>query len=64
MFDAMRFVAPLAWVPPAALWFGTGIGGPLLFIFVDAFAPCVISAYCGARLMEGRLVEAADLPGP
>jgi len=26
LFDALRFVAPIAWVPFAALWFGTGIG--------------------------------------
>jgi taurine transport system permease protein len=63
LFDAMRFVAPLAWVPLAALWFGTGIGGPLLIIFVGAFAPCVISAYRGARLVETRLVEAAQTLG-
>ena len=25
-FEAVRFVAPIAWVPFAALWFGTGIG--------------------------------------
>lgn len=63
LFDSIRFVAPLAWVPLAALWFGTGIGGPLLIIFVGSFAPCVISAYRGARLMEPRLVEAAQTMG-
>ena len=26
LFEAFRFVAPIAWVPFAALWFGTGIG--------------------------------------
>lgn len=63
LFDSIRFVAPLAWVPLAALWFGTGIGGPLLIIFVGSFAPCVISAYRGARLVEERLVEAAQTLG-
>ena len=63
LFDSIRFVAPLAWVPLAALWFGTGIGGPLLIIFVGSFAPCVISAYRGARLVEPRLVEAAQTTG-
>ncbi len=63
LFDAIRFVAPLAWVPLAALWFGTGIGGPLLIIFVGSFAPCVISAYRGARLVEPRFVEAAQTLG-
>lgn len=63
LFDAIRFVAPLAWVPLAALWFGTGIGGPLLIIFVGAFAPCVISAYRGARLVEPRFIEASQTLG-
>lgn len=63
LFDSIRFVAPLAWVPLAALWFGTGIGGPLLIIFVGSFAPCLISAYRGARLVEPRLVEAAQMMG-
>ena len=32
LLEAVRFVAPIAWVPFAALWFGTGIGGPTLVI--------------------------------
>lgn len=59
LFDAIRFVAPLAWVPLAALWFGTGIGGPLLIIFVGSFAPCLIGAYRGARMVERRFIDAA-----
>ncbi|MFM9942305.1 MAG: ABC transporter permease [Hyphomicrobiaceae bacterium] len=63
LFDAIRFVAPLAWVPLAALWFGTGIGGPLLIIFVGSFAPCVISAYRGARLVDRNFIEAGRTQG-
>lgn len=63
LFDAIRFVAPLAWVPLAALWFGTGIGGPLLIIFVGSFAPCVISAYRGVRLADKNFVEAGRTLG-
>jgi NitT/TauT family transport system permease protein len=63
VFEALRFVAPIAWVPFAALWFGTGIGGPILIIFSGAFPPCLINAYRGALLVEGRLVEAARTLG-
>jgi ABC-type nitrate/sulfonate/bicarbonate transport system permease component len=63
LFDAVRFVAPLAWVPLAALWFGTGIGGPLLIIFVGSFAPCVISAYRGVRLADKNFIEAGRTLG-
>jgi ABC-type nitrate/sulfonate/bicarbonate transport system permease component len=63
LFDALRFVAPIAWVPFAALWFGTGIGGPILIIFSGAFPPCVINAYRGAKYVERRFVEAARTLG-
>lgn len=63
LFEAYRYVAPLAWVPFAALWFGTGIGGPIMVIFTGAFAPCVINAYRGARLVDTHLIEAAQTHG-
>lgn len=62
-FDALRFVAPIAWVPFAGLWFGTGIGGPVLVIFSGAFPPCLINAYRGAKLVDRRLLEAARTLG-
>lgn len=63
IFDALRFVAPIAWVPFAALWFGTGIGGPILIIFAGAFPPCLINAYRGARFVPRPLIEAAQMLG-
>jgi len=63
MFDGLRFIAPVAWVPFAALWFGTGIGGPTLIIFAGAFPPCLINAYRGARNVEIRFLEAASMLG-
>ena len=63
VFEAYRYIAPLAWVPFAALWFGTGVGGPILVIFTGAFAPCVVNAHRGAQLVERHLVEAAETLG-
>lgn len=63
MFDALRFIAPIAWVPFAALWFGTGIGGPVLIIFSGAFPPCLINAYRGARFVDTKFIEAARTLG-
>jgi NitT/TauT family transport system permease protein len=62
-FEAMRFIAPIAWVPFAALWFGTGIGGPTLIIFTGAFPPALINAYRGAKFVDARLLEAARMLG-
>lgn len=63
LFNLLRFVAPIAWVPFAILWFGTGFGGPVLIIFAGAFPACVIGSYGGARLVDGTLVEAASMLG-
>ncbi len=63
LFDSLRFVAPIAWVPFAALWFGTGIGGPTMIIFAGAFPPCLINAYRGARYVERKYIEAAQVYG-
>lgn len=63
LFEAYRYVAPLAWVPFAALWFGTGIGGPIMVIFTGAFAPCLVNAYRGAKLVDMHLIEAAQTLG-
>jgi NitT/TauT family transport system permease protein len=63
LFEAVRFIAPIAWVPFAALWFGTGIGGPTLIIFMGAFPPALINAYRGAKFVEPRFIEAAQTLG-
>ncbi|MGQ3673480.1 ABC transporter permease [Xanthobacter sp. TB0136] len=63
LFDALRFIAPIAWVPFAALWFGTGFGGPVLIIFTGAFPPCLLNAYRGARQVDPRYIEAAEMLG-
>ena len=62
-FDAVRFVAPIAWVPFAALWFGTGIGGPVLIIFMGAFPPVLINTYRGAKNVDRKYIEAAKMLG-
>lgn len=63
LFDSLRFIAPIAWVPFAALWFGTGIGGPMLIIFAGAFPPCLINAYRGARFVDRKYIEAGQVYG-
>jgi ABC-type nitrate/sulfonate/bicarbonate transport system permease component len=63
IFDGLRFVPPIAWVPFAALWFGTGIGGPVLVIFTGAFPPVLIGTYRGARMIDPPLIEAARMLG-
>jgi taurine transport system permease protein len=63
LFEGFRFVPPIAWVPFAIFWFGTGFLAPTLVIFAGAFAPCVINSYRGAQLIEQPLIEASQTLG-
>ncbi|MFN0160000.1 MAG: ABC transporter permease [Burkholderiales bacterium] len=63
IFEAIRFIAPIAWLPFAVLWFGTGLGGPILIIFSGAFPACLLNAYRGAKLTQSLLIEAAQTLG-
>lgn len=63
LFEAVRFVAPIAWVPFAALWFGTGMGGPVLIIFMGALPPVLINTYRGAKYVDRKYIEASSMLG-
>jgi NitT/TauT family transport system permease protein len=63
VFEALRFIPPIAWVPFSILWFGTGFLAPTLVIFAGAFSPCVVNAYRGAKLIDRPLIEAAQTLG-
>lgn len=63
IFDAIRFVPPIAWVPFSILWFGTGLLAPTMIVFIAAFAPCVINASRGVQLINPVLIEASRTLG-
>jgi taurine transport system permease protein len=60
VFEAFRYISPIAWVPFSILWFGTGFLAPTLVIFAATFAPCVLNAYRGVRLIDRTLLEVAE----
>jgi len=63
LFEMLRFIPPIAWVPFSILWFGTGFMAPTLVIFAGAFSPCVLNAYRGARQIDRPIIEAAQTLG-
>lgn len=62
-FDGLRFIPPIAWVPFAAIWFGTHPIGPILIIFIGALPPCIINSYRGAKYIEKNYIEASLMLG-
>lgn len=63
LFDAIRPIPPIAWIPIAILWLGIGIYAKSFIIFLAAFVPCVINSYTGIRLANPVLVRVARIYG-
>ncbi len=59
IFQLIRPIPPLAWIPLSLLWFGIGIKSKIFVIWLSAFVPCVINSYTGIRLTDPLLVKAA-----
>lgn len=49
LFDLIRPVPTIAWIPLMILWFGIDLGAKAAIIFVSAFVPCVINSYAGIK---------------
>jgi len=49
IFDLIRPIPPVAWIPLMIMWLGIGIMSKAVIIFFSAFIPCVINAYAGIK---------------
>ncbi|MDR3521868.1 MAG: ABC transporter permease [Acidocella sp.] len=63
LYESIRFIPPIAWVPFSILWLGTGFLAPTLVIFSGAFSPCVLNAYRGVHTADRAVLEAAQTLG-
>ncbi len=63
LFEIMRPIPPIAWIPISILWLGIGYQAKAFIIFVSAFVPCVINAYTGVTLTNQTLVDVSKTCG-
>lgn len=63
IFDAVRPIPPIAWIPISILWLGIGIYAKAFIIFLAAFVPCVINSFTGIRLTNPVLIRVAQIYG-
>ena len=49
LFDLIRPVPGLAWIPLMILLFGIGLTSKIVTVFLSAFVPCVLNSYTGIR---------------
>ena len=63
MFQMIRPIAPIAWIPLTIIWFGLGTVAKLFVIWLAAFAPALINTSAGARNISPLLIAAAKAHG-
>ena len=59
VFELLRPIPPLAWIPIAILWLGIGEGPKIFICFIGAFVIFVLNAYTGMRYADTLLIDAA-----
>jgi NitT/TauT family transport system permease protein len=57
LFELIRPVPPIAWIPLVVLWMGIGLKAKALIIFFSAFVPCVINSYTGIKMTNPVLIN-------
>jgi NitT/TauT family transport system permease protein len=60
MFQILRPISPIAWIPIAILWFGVGDASPIFLIFISSVFPMVVQTTTGVHTIERRYLWAAE----
>ena len=60
MFQILRPISPIAWIPIAILWFGVGNASPIYLIFISSVFPMVVQTTSGVHTIEKRYLWAAE----
>jgi ABC-type nitrate/sulfonate/bicarbonate transport system permease component len=63
IFEMIRPIPPVAWIPLAIFWFGIGLTGKVFIIWLSGIVPCVINAYVGVRMTSPTLIQMARTYG-
>jgi NitT/TauT family transport system permease protein len=59
LFQMLRPISPIAWIPIAILWFGVGNVSPIFLIFISSVFPMVVQTVTGVHTIEKRYLRAA-----
>ena len=59
IFQMLRPISPIAWIPIAILWFGVGNASPIFLIFISSVFPMIVQTTSGVHTIERRYLRAA-----
>ena len=60
IFQMLRPISPIAWIPIAILWFGVGNASPIYLIFIASVFPMIVQTTAGVHTIERRYLQAAE----
>lgn len=60
LFQILRPISPIAWIPIAILWFGVGNASPIFLIFISSVFPMIVQTVAGVHTIERRYLRAAE----
>jgi NitT/TauT family transport system permease protein len=60
IFQILRPISPIAWIPLAILWFGVGNASPIYLIFIASVFPMIVQTTAGVHTIEKRYLRAAE----
>jgi NitT/TauT family transport system permease protein len=60
LFQILRPISPIAWIPIAILWFGVGNASPIFLIFISSVFPMIVQTIVGVQTIERRYLRAAE----
>jgi len=59
LFQMLRPISPIAWIPVAILWFGVGDLSPVFLIFISSVFPMMVQTTAGVHTIDRRYLRAA-----
>jgi NitT/TauT family transport system permease protein len=59
IFQMLRPISPIAWIPVAILWFGVGEVSPIFLIFISSVFPLIVQTTSGVHTIDRRYLRAA-----
>ncbi len=63
LYELIRPIPPIAWIPISIVWFGIGEGSKWFLIFLAAFVPITLNAYAGATTVDTTLIKCSKMLG-
>ena len=60
VFQILRPISPIAWIPIAILWFGVGNASPIYLIFISSVFPMIVQTASGVHSIEPRFLQVAE----